>query len=268
MVAMRTVLLAGLALALAAAAPARGEDPAPPAPAAPAPAPDDEAGEPAEPGAASAQDDAGAEDGPRRRSPVVPGDGELPPPRAIAEPPSRARAASPAELTRRTSLGVNLLGAGTGLVTDAAGTWRVEAVLERAVKPHVGAAGILAVGQVRKDGRDDAWTVELAGQGRWYFAGRFDRGAYLAGTLGFWSVDPYLAWSLGGGVGLKRTFAGGLTLDLLAGFQLPVEWFRHDDGGNPPTLWQAWRALLPGPMVTLGGSFDEGHGGSSSRRAR
>jgi len=202
------------------------------------------------------------------RVPVIPRDDlELPPPRAIAEPPPRARR-WPDDLARRTSLGLNLLAFVPGPEAGASGTWRVEAVLERALRPTVGAAAILSGGQVRKDGRDDASSIGLSGQYRWYFAGRFDRGAYLAGTLGFWLVDPYIAWSLGGGIGLKHTFRSGFTIDLLAGLQLPVDSFRTDDGGNPPALEDAWRALLPGPLVSVGGAFDEGSTGSRPPRGR
>jgi hypothetical protein len=194
----------------------------------------------------------------RPRTPVAPGDGLEPrPPRAVAPPPHGPPGPPPwpADLTRRTSLGVNLLGFVPGPEEGALGTWRVEGVLERALRPRLGAAAIVSGGQVRKDGHDDATSAGLSAQFRWYAAGRFDRGVYLAGTLGFWILDPHVAWSLGGGVGYKRTFPGGFTLDLLAGLQLPVDEFRSSSGGNPPALDDAWRALLPGPLVSLGYSF-------------
>jgi hypothetical protein len=152
---------------------------------------------------------------------------------------------------------VNLLGLVPGPEEGADGTWRAEAVLERAFLPRVGAAAILSGGQVRKDGYDDATVFGLSAQYRWYFVGRFDRGVYLSGLLGFWSIDPYLAWSLGAGVGVKHTYGSGLTLDLHAGLQLPVNSFRRDEGGNPPALEDAWRAMLPGPLVSVGFSFHE-----------
>jgi hypothetical protein len=180
--------------------------------------------------------------------------GELPPPRAIAVPAARPK---PAPLLRRTALTGNLAGFVRAPAGDHAGTWRAELALERAVKPTVSATGIVSAGRLRTDGRDDAWLAGVSGQYRWYFLGRFDRGAYVAGTLGFWAIDPYLAWALGGGVGLKHTGPAGLTLDLQAGLQVPMQRFRHDSGGEPPGFHDAWRTLLPGVLLNAGWSFDE-----------
>jgi hypothetical protein len=200
------------------------------------------------------------------RAPVAPGDGALPPPRGVAPPP--AAPVWPADLTRRTSLGVNVLGLVPGPEDGSDGTWRAEVVLEAAFRPRVGLAAIFSGGQVRKDGHDVATTVGFTAQYRWYFSGRFDRGGYLAGAVGFWLIDPYAVWSLGGGVGYKRTFTSGFTLDLQAGLQLPVDWFRSDDDGDPPDLEDAWRALIPGPLVSVGGSFGAPEGKGTPRSPR
>jgi hypothetical protein len=190
--------------------------------------------------------------------------GELPPPRAIAVPPAARRKEEP--LLKRTALTGNLAGLVHAPAGDHAGTWRAELALERAVSRRVSAVGILSAGELRTDGRDGAWVAEVAGQYRWYFLGRVDRGLYAAGTLGFWAIDPYLAWALGGGLGLKHTGPWGLTVDLQAGLQLPVEWFRHDTRGNPPRFRDAWRTLLPGVLVNAGWSFEEATAGNRRRR--
>lgn len=253
-----------LAVLVGAGAPAVGSaQAAPPVEVEPVPPPLPPGHAPVVPPAPPVPEGAPGDAGPRPR-PVPEGGllpGELPPPSAIA-----ARPASPGPgVERRTSVTLNFLALSTGVFTGSTGTWRAEVAIERALKARVGAAGYLAVGQVLDDERDDAWVAELAGQYRWYFRGRFDRGLYLAGTLGFWSIDPYVAWSLGGGVGLKHTLQGGLTVDLQLGLQLPVEWFRHDDGGNPPALRDAWEALLPGLVVGVGWSLDEGFAGRGVR---
>lgn len=266
------VLAAAAAVALAAPARAAAQDAGSPSlapaegapagevatgPVAPPEGADDSEERPAaDAGAAAASEAEGPTAAPR--SPHAPlgsgADGVLSPPRAIAAPPRRPR--WPADLHRRTSLGVNLLGLVPGPEEGSSGTWRVEGVVERAFRPRLSWAVIASGGRVLDDGFDGAFTLGISGQYRGYLRGRFDGGLYLAGTLGFWSIDPYIAWSLGGGVGYKRILAGGFTIDLLAGLQLPVDWFRHGERGNPPELEDAWRALLPGPLVSIGGSFD------------
>jgi len=268
MAAMAVLRLAALLLAGLFALPARAAPPD----AAPIPAPVNPADlPPPPPPPEPSQAEAGAEPATPAESPPPgelpetsepPGDdeprllpGELPPPRAIAVPPART---SPKPLLRRSALTANVAGLARAPFGDHVGTWRMELALERAMKKLTGSAtGIVSVGQLRTDGRDDAWVAEIAGQYRWYFLGRFDRGVYAAGTLGFWAIDPYLSWALGGGLGLKHTGPGGLTLDLQAGLQIPVQWFRHDAGGNPPGFRDAWRTLLPGVLLNAGWSFDE-----------
>ncbi|WP_242345293.1 hypothetical protein [Anaeromyxobacter terrae] len=137
--------------------------------------------------------------------------------------------------------------------------WRLEAGIERRPEGRrLSSAVVIGGGSVAVKGYPEEWALGFSGQGRWYALGDFERGLFIGGVLDFRRIGPHLMCGAGPLVGYRYTTAAGVAAEVHLGLPLLADSFSGADAAGRVPLRDAWRAMLPGVFIGVGGALRTG----------